>query len=394
MSGVETRSPTAFVVMQIGNLQLDQMHDKAIVPAVCACGLEPKRVDKHNEGGLLKSEIVRFIRDADIIVADLTNERPNCYLEVGYAMGLDKFRNLILTARADHTPDDDSDARVHFDLAGYDVLFWDPNDIDGFRQRLERKIKNRQHLLSTVLAGGPAFDDQWLRPHKTEAQNGLNQAGLEAFMEVSYSPLHMLAKGQTELLNATRKAQIETFGWPIGMVLDNPPLNPIPKADCIVANVRGNEGFLAKRYDYWVLRENGDFYTLLSLFEDTQWKQKVFVTTRIVRVTEVFLHCAGLYRQLGLGPSDRISLRVRHSGLKERLLESSPTSPGLLRPKRCLSENDVSTQIEVSIQEIKEDVVQVVEQICRELFVVFDFTEIPHTMFERHVTNFLAGRVS
>ena len=393
MNGVDTRSPKAFVIMQIGDLQLDQMHDAAIVPAVRACGLEPKRVDKHNEGGLLKSEIVRFIHDADIIVADLTNERPNCYLEVGYAMGLNKFRNLILTARADHSPGEDSDARVHFDLAGYDVMFWDPSDIDGFRQRLERKIRSRQNLLSAVKGGGPFFDGQWLDACQLEAQNGLRQAGLAAFMEVSYSPLTKLAKGQNELLNAARAAQIETFGWPLGMVLDDTPLKPAPRADCIVANVKDSEDVPAKRYDYWILRENGDFYTLLSLYEDTQWKQKVFVTTRIVRVTEAFLHCAGLYKQLGLDRSDRINLRIRHSGLKERVLES-PTSLGRLRPKPCLAVNEVSTQVEVSIQQIEEDIVQLVKQACGELFVVFDFTEIPHSIFERSVTGFVAGTLS
>ena len=378
--------------MQIGDPHLDQMHDTAVVPAARACGLDPKRVDKHNEGGLLKSEIVRFIREADIIVADLTNERPNCYLEVGYAMGLNKFTNLILTAREDHAPDDDSDARVHFDLAGYDVLFWDPNDIDGFRQRLERKIKNRQNVLSTVGTGGPVFDDQWLNPHKMDAQNGLNQAGLAASMEVSYSPISKLAKSQTKLLNAAREAQIETFGWPIGMVLDVPALNPMPRADCIVANVPSSD-ILPNRYDYWVLRENGDFYTLLSHFEDTVSKQKIFITTRIARVTEALLHCVGLYKQLGLGPSDRISLRVRHSGLKGRVLESSPAFQGFLLPARCLSENDVSTQIEVSIQEIEEDIVRLVEQICRPLFVVFDFAEIPHSTFEDYVNEFRSGKV-
>ncbi|MER3424341.1 MAG: hypothetical protein C4293_15090 [Nitrospiraceae bacterium] len=84
----------AFIIMQIGNAQLDTMCRDAIVPALKACGFEGRRVDKHNEGGLLKSEIVGLIERSEIIVADLTNERPNCYLEIGYAMGLDKFRNL------------------------------------------------------------------------------------------------------------------------------------------------------------------------------------------------------------------------------------------------------------------------------------------------------------
>jgi hypothetical protein len=97
--------PQAFVIIQIGNEQLDQLCTNAIFPAIRACGLEPRRVDRHNEGGLLKSEIVKFIQESDILIADITNERPNVYLEVGYAMGVDKLRNLILTVREDHFPD-------------------------------------------------------------------------------------------------------------------------------------------------------------------------------------------------------------------------------------------------------------------------------------------------
>ena len=101
----------AFVIMQIGNPELDELCEKAIFPSIRACGLEPRRVDRHNEGGLLKSEIIRFIQESDILIADLTNERPNVYLEVGYAMGVDKFRNLILTVREDHFPDSPNHAR-------------------------------------------------------------------------------------------------------------------------------------------------------------------------------------------------------------------------------------------------------------------------------------------
>src|SRR5215216_5857997 len=86
--------PEGFVIMQIGNGDLDRMCDDVIFPALHATELEPRRVDRHNEGDLLKSEIVAFIERAEVIVADLTNERPNVYLEVGYTMGLGKKTNL------------------------------------------------------------------------------------------------------------------------------------------------------------------------------------------------------------------------------------------------------------------------------------------------------------
>lgn len=50
----------AFVIMKIGNKELDEICKKAIVPTLISCGFDPKRVDKHNMGGLLKSEIMNY----------------------------------------------------------------------------------------------------------------------------------------------------------------------------------------------------------------------------------------------------------------------------------------------------------------------------------------------
>jgi hypothetical protein len=141
-----------FVIMQIGNAELDAVYEQAVAPALRACGFEPRRVDRDNRGGLLVSEIIAFIDEAELIVADLTNERPNCYLEVGYAIGVNKLINLILTARADHDVESPSHRpggpRVHFDLAGFEILFWQPERIADFRLELEKRILRRRELIT------------------------------------------------------------------------------------------------------------------------------------------------------------------------------------------------------------------------------------------------------
>ena len=140
----------AFVIMQIGNRALDQVYERAIVPALRACGLEARRVDRHTRGGLLASEIIAFIESSDIIVADLTNERPNCYLEVGYALGAGRSSHVVLTGREDHSPDSPNHSpggpKIHFDLAGYDILFWSRDDLEGFRDELVKRVTRRQQL--------------------------------------------------------------------------------------------------------------------------------------------------------------------------------------------------------------------------------------------------------
>jgi hypothetical protein len=142
----------AFVIMQIGNAALDRVYERAIVPAITDCGLVPRRVDRHNQGGLLHSEIVAFIEESEILVADLTHERPNCYLEVGYALGAGRAAHLVLTAREDHRPDSPNyrpdGPKVHFDLSGYDILFWDPARLEEFRAELAKRIRRRLLLFA------------------------------------------------------------------------------------------------------------------------------------------------------------------------------------------------------------------------------------------------------
>ena len=141
----------AFVIMQIGSEELDRVYDHAIAPALRRCGLEPRRADRHTRGGLLHSEIIGFLESSEILVADLTHERPNCYLEVGYALGIGRFTNLVLMAREDHHPDHPSHRplgpKVHFDLSGYDILFWSPHRLPGLRSELEKRVRRRQLLL-------------------------------------------------------------------------------------------------------------------------------------------------------------------------------------------------------------------------------------------------------
>ncbi|MGH7286642.1 MAG: hypothetical protein ACREI8_01310 [Myxococcota bacterium] len=150
--GLASAMQPGFVIMQIGNPELDRIYEQVVAPALRACGVEPRRVDRHNRGGLLVTEIISFIDEAEVVVADLTNERPNCYLEVGYALGAGRHTNLILTARADHDPESPQHRpggpKVHFDLAGFDILFWHPEQLDAFRRDLEKKILRRWEMLA------------------------------------------------------------------------------------------------------------------------------------------------------------------------------------------------------------------------------------------------------
>lgn len=133
--------------MQIGNPNLDYMYENIYLPISKECGLSLFRVDKDNEGDLIKKTIDKYIEEADIIIADLTNERPSCYHEVGYAYGLGKYLNVILTVREDHLPTSDNfnnkGPKIHFDLNDYPRISWKKEEINEFKKELTEQIKIR-----------------------------------------------------------------------------------------------------------------------------------------------------------------------------------------------------------------------------------------------------------
>lgn len=318
----------AFIIMQIGNSEMDTVCDDAFVPAIVDSGLRARRVDRHNEGDLLKSEIVGFIERSEIIVADLTNARPNCYLEVGYAMGLGKKKNLILTVRADHHHSHENwsrtGPRLHFDLEGYDILFWEPSDLETLR-----------------------------------------------------------------------KSTITTFGWPIGIVLDNrDEFRPRPTSDGIEAEVsiKGTKGLDHSSYDFWKLYGDGRFYTLLSLFEDERTPNSVFWDTRTNRVTEALLLLVRLYRRLGASDNDRVSTIVRHGGLAGRELRVA-NSNRMMGHHPATGQDIVETPIAASLSELEMELPTYVRSVIQALLVVFDFYSVADHILDEVIDGFIAGDV-
>lgn len=119
---------TAFVAMPFTEEQED-VWEFGIYAPIRRCGYACERVDVSVFTGDITSRIQEGIRDARFVVADLTGERPNVYLEVGYAWGLKK--PVILLAREGQ--------KLHFDLAHHKCLFY--KTIGKLSADLERLVR-------------------------------------------------------------------------------------------------------------------------------------------------------------------------------------------------------------------------------------------------------------
>lgn len=392
----------AFVVMQIGDAEMDVVHDQAIAPAIAEAGLAARRVDRHNEGDLLKSEIVEFIERSQIIVADLTNERPNCYLEVGYAMGLGKKANLILTVRADHhwshAGFKRDGPRVHFDLEGYDLLFWEPDALDAFRDELAKRIRRRLAVVSpssttAVQIGG---EPNWRDPLRERGLTGLTGVGRKGYLEITAELVPLTAASQQQLLTAMRESVVHTFGWPIGVVLDaRDEYRPRPTMDGVEAEVSIGEGESSMgrvSYDYWKVFRDGRFYTLMSLFEDDRLENGLFWDTRTVRTAEAVLLLARLYRRLGASDTDRVSVTFRHGGLSGRKLHVANSNRIMVHHPES-SEETVETRIESTVSGLETEITSLVRSVVDPLLTMFGFYTVSPEILDGLIEGYVAGEV-
>jgi len=72
------------------------------------------RIDKQQHLGDLVARIKSEIHRARFIIADLTDERPSCYFEVGYAAALS--RPIIHVASRESVMDPGEQTKIHFDI--------------------------------------------------------------------------------------------------------------------------------------------------------------------------------------------------------------------------------------------------------------------------------------
>jgi hypothetical protein len=252
-----------------------------------------------------------------------------------------------------------------------------------------------------IATGVPILNGDWFQSQQRAAKGGLANlaitAGSESFplagtMEVRSGLHDGLNKSQVELLNAVRASQIQTFGWPIGAVLETPQYRPRPFGDGIRAEIpiaRADRN----TYDYWAVGKNGDFYLLQSLFEDTRDTNALFFNTRIVRVTETLLFASKLYTALGAASDAKMSMRFTHSGLAGRALKSA--SPNRrLSVNRTAHDQSSETETVIVLGNIKSGLVDEVQRVCAPMFMLFDFQEFTPEVYEDIVRRYEKGEAT
>lgn len=129
----------SFIMMPIreddhGNEDVHQ----AIIRACRKHKVKAERVDNIQFTGQITEKILGSIAMSEFVVADISDERPNVYYEVGYADALNK--PIILLAK--HGTD------LHFDLQGMNVLFY--KGITHLESELSKAIEGIRENTSSL----------------------------------------------------------------------------------------------------------------------------------------------------------------------------------------------------------------------------------------------------
>lgn len=119
-----------FVIMQFDDSTLNSAYEGAIKPIVKKHKYKPIRIDELQDSGKITDQIIEEISKSEIIIADLSGERPNCYYEAGFAHAIGK--EMIFAVRK-NTP-------IHFDLSAYRFIEWDTEQ--ELRERLDSRFKS------------------------------------------------------------------------------------------------------------------------------------------------------------------------------------------------------------------------------------------------------------
>jgi len=118
----------AFFICPNGNEAVDRNYESVIKPSMMLYQFTIERADEIASTGPVNEVITKAIVRSNLIVADLTGERPNSYYETGFAHALGK--PVILLAQTGTTR--------HFDITGYQWHYW--NSYEDLKPKFDKVL--------------------------------------------------------------------------------------------------------------------------------------------------------------------------------------------------------------------------------------------------------------
>lgn len=140
IDGKQRLERICFVAMPVGaeSIETDQTFSYIIKPALEEFGYAAVRADHIVHAGLITEQIVKFLLDSPLVIADITGRNPNVMYELGVRQATNK--PLILMSEQS-TP-------IPFDISTTRVILYDSSieSMNRARQHLNTGMAQKQSL--------------------------------------------------------------------------------------------------------------------------------------------------------------------------------------------------------------------------------------------------------
>jgi nucleoside 2-deoxyribosyltransferase len=131
MTNTTERKPLCFVIQAFDGGKYDRRYNETIRPALIKANVEPQRADEILGLNPIVEKIERAIEAAAICVAEVSEDNPNVWLELGYALALNR-PTVIVCDRAVRP-------RLPFDIQHRPVIMYRTDSRSGYEE-LERDL--------------------------------------------------------------------------------------------------------------------------------------------------------------------------------------------------------------------------------------------------------------
>lgn len=141
MTTTTDQKPLCFVIQAFDGGKYDRRYNETIRPALLRAEVEPQRADEILGLNPVIEKIERAIDAAAICVAEVSEDNPNVWLELGYALALNR-PTVILCDKV-------ARPRLPFDIQHRPVILYRTDSRSGYEELERDLIKYVKNQLST-----------------------------------------------------------------------------------------------------------------------------------------------------------------------------------------------------------------------------------------------------
>jgi len=162
---------TCFIIQPFDGGPYDKRCDDVFVPAIKSANLQPYRVDRDPSASIPIDQIESGIRAASVCLADITEDNPNVWFELGYAIATRTDVVLVCS--------DQRKKAFPFDVQHRNIIMYTTEslrDFEEFKNKITERIQallTKQEKLGDLKTTSPVADVE-----------GLNQQEIVALVAV------------------------------------------------------------------------------------------------------------------------------------------------------------------------------------------------------------------